>query len=423
MSIFKRNKGRTSFLERNQMLIGVLGVLFVLGGSAFSLLLSGGAFADTYSVNARFSDAAGLKPNDKVKVAGLDAGTIEGIEIDGGEVVVKMKVDQGIILSSDSEAEIAIETLLGKKNVTLIAGDGPHRLADGDEIPLDRTRTPVSLIELNNTSVDLLEASDADALETFMEEITKITKGKRKDIVALVEGFGDTAAAIDNRRVELGRLLDSLRTLSATFAERDDTLISLIDNLDVVLGNLAERTDDLRLLLESTDSASHKVASLVRRNRPALDGALQGLNVTLRSLNEHQLELAAGVSYLHDSVRGYQSVGYSQGVPNRWANIFVQSLGPLGMDAAFGPCGALDQALDELLGPDPRECHERHDYGEPEETDEGKKSRGTEDEAPGDEDPLGELIDEVPIPGDLGDFLDGVTGTTGLGAALRGGLL
>jgi phospholipid/cholesterol/gamma-HCH transport system substrate-binding protein len=174
------------------------------------------------------------------------------------------------------------------------------------------------------------------------------------------------------------------------------------------------------LLLESTDSASHKVADLVRRNRPALDGALQGLNVTLRSLNKRQLELAAGVSYLHDAVRGYQSVGYSQGTPNRWANIFVQSLGPIGMDAAFGPCGALDQALDDLLGPDPRECHERHDYGEPEES-EGKRSGGA-DEAPEEEDPAGDLLDEI-VPGDLGDFLDGVTGTAGLGAALRGGLL
>lgn len=421
MSIFNRAKGRTSFLERNQMIIGVLAALFVLGGSAFSLLLSGGAFANTYSVSARFADAAGLKPNDKVKVAGLDAGTIDSIEIDGGEVVVKMKVDHDVILSSDSEAEIAIETLLGKKNVTLHAGDGPHRLSDGDEIPIESTRTPVSLIELNNTSTELLQASDADALETFMEEITKITEGKRGDIIALVEGFGDTAAAIDNRRAELGRLLDSLRTLSATFAERDDTLISLIDNFDVVLGNLAQRTDDLRLLLESTDSASHKVADLVRRNRPALDGALQGLNVTLRSLNQHQYQLAAGVSYLHDAVRGYQSVGYSQGIPNRWANIFVQSLGPIGMDAAFGPCGALDQALDELLGPDPRECKDRHDYGEPEES-EGRSGQTdqSEEEAT---DPTDELLDDQPVPGDIGDLLDGITGTYGLSDALRGGHL
>lgn len=421
MKLFNRNKGRTSFLERNQMIIGVLGAAFVLAGSAFSLLLSGGAFANTYSVSARFADAAGLKPNDKVKVAGLDAGTIESIEIQGGEVVVEMKIDHDVILTQDSEAEIAIETLLGKKNVTIHNGDGPHRLTDGDEIALENTRTPVSLIELNNTSVDLLEASDADALETFMVEITKITQGKREDIINLVEGFGDTAAAIDNRRAELGRLLDSLRTLSATFAERDDTLISLIDNFDVVLGNLAQRTDDLRVLLESTDSASHKVADLVRENRPALDGALRGLNITLKSLDKRQLELAAGVSYLHDAVRGYQSVGYSQGVPNRWANIFVQSLGPVGMDAAFGPCGALDQALDQLLGPDPRDCDERHDYGEPEES-EGKAAKDgvPQEETP--EETAEDLIDEL-VPGDIGDFLDGVTGTYGLSDALRGGLL
>ena len=46
---------RKSFLERNQKLIGFLGVLVVCLGTAFSLLLSGGFFRDTYVVMAEFA--------------------------------------------------------------------------------------------------------------------------------------------------------------------------------------------------------------------------------------------------------------------------------------------------------------------------------------------------------------------------------
>ncbi|MBA2724832.1 MAG: MCE family protein [Actinobacteria bacterium] len=418
-----KGKGGTSFLERNQIIIGILSASLVIGISAFSLLLSSGAFKGTYTVGARFSDAAGLKSGDDVKVAGLDAGKVGSVEIDGGEVLVSMKITNGIEMPADSEAEIVIETLLGKKNVTLHSGSSDEALADGDEIALEDTRTPVELLDVANTSVRLLEASDADALETFMEEVTKITQGKRRQVTTLVSGFTKIATAIDERRDELSRLIDNLRTVSATFAERDDTLVSLIDNFDIVLANLAERTDDVQALLENTDSASHEIADLVSRNRSALGGSLQKLSLALATLDDHQVQLAATISYLEDSVKGYQSVGYSQGIPNRWANIFIQSAGTLGMDAFFGPCGAFDQALDDLLGPDPRPCDERSDAddqgqqknpdGEPAENGAGKNP----------EDDVQELLDDAPLPHDLGDLLDSVTGSTGLGAALREGLL
>jgi phospholipid/cholesterol/gamma-HCH transport system substrate-binding protein len=420
MKLFGKNRAQTSFLERNQMIIGVLAATFVLGGSAFALLLSGGVFADTYSVTAYFSDAAGLKSGDDVKVAGLDAGKVGAVEIEDGKVAVQLKVNSDVEMPADSTAEIAIETLLGKKNVTLFSGSSSSLLADGDEIGIESTRTPVDLIQLADTSVDLLEASDADALQTFMEEVTKITSGKRTQITTLVNGLADVSAAIDSRSTELSRLIDSLRTVSGTFAERDETLVNMIDNYDVVLGNLAERTDDLQSLLENTDLAAHEVASMVRRNRPELDSALNGLHLTLTEVEKHQTDLAATISYLNDSVRGYQSVGYSQGVPNRWANIFVQSLGPAGMDAAFGPCGTFDQALDQLLGPDPRPCHKRADYNDHDDPEEPSPIPGKNDGPEEDDDEID--VDEG-LPGDLGDLLDSITGSTGLGAALRGGLL
>jgi hypothetical protein len=134
-----------------------------------------------------------------------------------------------------------------------------------------------------------------------------------------------------------------------------------------------------------------------------IDGALNNLHQALQILDKHQVDLAAVVSYLEDSVRGYASVGYSQGHPNRWANIFVQSLGPLGMDQFFGPCGTFDQALDELLGPDPRDCDERAEYGDQEDGDPEGPAIATRREPPADEDDEG-------LPGDVGDLLGGVLG-------------
>ena len=344
-----------SFLERNQRVIGVFAIALLLGGSAMALLLTGGVFAKRYKVTAYFTDAAGIQPNDPVTVAGLDAGVVKGLRIEHGLVAVDLGVNKGVDLPADSRADIVVQTLLGKEAVNLVAGSSTRMLADGATIPPTRTTTPVDIIKLNDISVHLLNQSDAHAFDSFLAEVSKVTAGKGEQVHRLVTSLANLAQAIDDRRAQLSGLIDALKRLMTTLAGRDQTIVSLIDNLTPVMQNLAARERAIRTLLVATDSASHQTADLIRRNRGTLDATLSALHDDLAVLDQHQLDLAATIRYLDQSVEGYSSVGYSQGVPNRWANIFVQSLGPIGVDALLGQCGAVDQLIDRALGTN---CHD-----------------------------------------------------------------
>ncbi len=317
MRLFGRRKGGTSVLERNQLIIGAVAALLILAFTAGALLLSGGKFKDTYQLTAVFSDAAGLKAGDDVRVAGIKAGKVDKVAIINGAVNVDMNVNSEVVMPVDSRAEIVVETLLGKKTVTFYYGDEEEMIADGGVIPLERTHTPVELVELADTSVDLLEKSDAEAFETFMEEVTKITDGKRTEITTLIRSVTTVATAIDDRREELSRLIDSLRTIGATFADKDDTLIRFIDNYNVILGNLAERTANLERLLKTTDRASHEVASLVSRNRTTLDSSLRNLHKTFRTIDQHQVDLAATISLSRGCGPRVSERGLLQGDPQQ----------------------------------------------------------------------------------------------------------
>ena len=362
-----RDALQKSFLERNQRLIGLIGILALLAGSAFALLLSGGVFARTYHVTAYFSDAAGITPGDHVTVAGLNAGTVKGIRVEKGLVAMDLGVSRGVDLPSDSSANIVVQTLLGKRSVDLVAGRSDKRLQDGSVIPVQRTTTPVDITELNDISVRLMNRSDAGALNNLLSEVTKVTQGDRDQVTQLIDGLDKVVTAVDARRSQLADLIDALNTLSGTLADKDQTIVSLIDRLNAVLGNLAARQQDLQTLLVATDSASHDTADLVERNRATLDSTLGSLHTVLNVLADHQLDLAATVDYLQQSVQGYSSVGYSctgtrtysgcsgREYPNKWANIFVQSLGPAGVDALLGQCGVIDHVIDEILGTDCRD--------------------------------------------------------------------
>jgi phospholipid/cholesterol/gamma-HCH transport system substrate-binding protein len=410
-----RARLRTSFLERNQRIIGTIGVVAILIGTAGALLLSGGVLARTYPVRAVFTDAGGIASGDQVTVAGLDAGTVKGIHIEQGRVVMDLAVNKGVDMPADSRAEVVIETLLGKRSVNLVAGqDTAHTLEEVGSIPMERTVTPIDITDLNDISVRLLNESDADALNELLRQVTTITQGKSSEITELVSGLADLTEAVDSRREELSGLITALRTLAETFGERDETLVSLIDHLDPVLANLSAHQEDLARLLVSTDGASHEVADLIQRNRPVLDDTLNSLHTDLKILDRHQLDLAATVAYLEQSVQGYASVAYSQGncgtkqppctrgLPNRWASIFVQSLGPLGVDALLGPCGLVDQLIDQVLGTD---CNDSGSGSKPKgnSQDEKPTDRGGLD-LPG----LPELTE--PLPGDVGDLVDSVLG-------------
>jgi phospholipid/cholesterol/gamma-HCH transport system substrate-binding protein len=339
-----------SFLERNQRVIGLIALVLIVAGTAFALLLQGGFFTAKYRVTAMFSDAAGIRAGDFVTVAGLPAGKVEDLSIKEGQVAMELGVEEDVELTADTRAEVVIETLLGRKSVSLISGQAAEPLKEGDVIPIDRTTTPIDITELNDISVDLLEASDAEAFEQFLGQVTAVTEGKAREVQALIDGLEQVTAAVDARRSQLAGLIDSLRTLSTTFGQRDQRMVSLIDNLNVVLGNLAQRQESLETLLVSTDSASHETADLVQRNRGVLDSALRSVHVDLEVLNRHQLDLAATITYLEQAVQGYSTVGYSSGTDNRWANIFVQSLGPAGVDAVVGQCGLVDQLFDTYFG-------------------------------------------------------------------------
>ena len=372
----KRGGGwEKSFLERNQRVIGSIALVIIILGTLVSLLLTGGVFARTYKVTALFRDAAGIQPDDKVRVAGLEAGRVKGVKVQGGIVVVELGVNRGVELTKDTRADIIVETLLGKRSVNLVSEFAPRSLAqnagdqellqDGDTIPLSRTTTPIDIVQLNDISVQLAEQSDPDALNEFLKDLAQITAGKQRQVRQVVTGLRDVLRAVDARKEQLARLVTSLRVLFTTLGERRESLVSFIDSFRNVFNRLAQRQRELATLLQATDSASHETANLVARNRPVLDATLNNLRVVMETLGRHQLDLAATVSYLEDSVQGYQSVGHTGGncglidsfncdfgAQNKWANIFVQSLGPAGVDALIGKCGAVDQLFDQITGAD-----------------------------------------------------------------------
>jgi ABC-type transporter Mla subunit MlaD len=154
----------------------------------------------------------------------------------------------------------------------------------------------------------------------------------------------------------VSQLIDSANTLSSTLAAKDQELVSVVNSLNTVATGLADHSGDLSSLIANVDQMATQTNSLVSGDSPALNALLSSLHQDLTVVDAHQEDLAEGVSYLGGALKGFASIASAGGQPVNWANIFVNPAGLTSTYGVIGPCGALDEALDQALGPDPRSC-------------------------------------------------------------------
>ncbi len=349
-----------AFTERRPQRIGAVVVVAVIATVVVALALNRGVFASTYTVKAKFADAAGIRPGTEVVLAGVNVGSVAAVHLSHGAVVADLSIDKGIVLPHETAASIQVQTLLGLLAVRLEPRSGWHEpLRQGAMIT--NTTVPEQFYQLQNTAGNLLARSNASALNKVIKSLAVISKGKQAQVAQIISGLSKFTGVLDSRSSELSGLINAAESLSSTLSASDHELVQLVDNLYVVLSGLAQHTQSLGALIRNIDAVSTETASVVGANRAQLDALLSSLSSVLTVVSHHQVDLAEGVAYLGSAVKGFSSIGYSgpSNTPNTWGNIFVNTLGTAGAYGVIGPCGALDQALNLALGPDPLACSQQ----------------------------------------------------------------
>lgn len=346
-------------LERNQAVVGLVAAAIIAVSTVFAVGLSAGAFIAGYPVAVEFENAAGIIPGDDVLVAGVRAGQVTDVRIDGGHIVIEVHTTAE--LPVDSSAAIVNENLLGARAVELTAGADWDRLLENDplaRIPLDRTRVPVDVPELGDATVDLLRDADARALAELITSLADITEGQRDEVGRLLDGLADVGQLVTEDRESLIALVDRAHTVVDAVEDRDDDLVRTIDAFGATVDELSARRERIRSLLTGTHDTAALTGDLLRDHRSEIDRVLDEADALVAIIDRHQVDLAHAVAYGGVAFSGFASVGKSGPADNpSWGNILTSGVGEAGIDAFAGCGGVIDQILDQLLGP--AECPEQ----------------------------------------------------------------
>jgi phospholipid/cholesterol/gamma-HCH transport system substrate-binding protein len=111
--------------------------LFTLSGLfVFALgviILGDFQFHGTYPLYVYFDNALGLPEKGPVKVAGVEVGQVERIDLENQRARVKVRVRKGITVHQGSKAQVASTGFIGSKYLEMTLGDpAAPALSEGD---------------------------------------------------------------------------------------------------------------------------------------------------------------------------------------------------------------------------------------------------------------------------------------------------
>lgn len=312
--------------RRSPAASGALGIVVLLLAtlSAFFLdslpIIGAGA---TYQ--AEFSEAAGLKPTNEVRVAGVKVGKVTGVELEGDRVVVSFQVKDAW-LGDNTSASIQIKTILGQKYLALDPG-GTEALDPDDRIPLDRTVAPYDVINAFSSAATTLGDIDTDQLASSFETLSQAFSETPDDIRASLDGVSRLSQTVASRDEELKKLLEATSGVSQVLADRNTEFTKLLADGALLLGELNTRQQAISQLLDGTKRLSTQLSALVVENQEQIGPALENLRGVVQILQDNNDNLDRAIELYEPFVRLYANV-----VGNgRWFDQVVVNLTPPGL--------------------------------------------------------------------------------------------
>ncbi|MFD4264607.1 MCE family protein [Rhodococcus sp. NPDC058481] len=309
--------------RRSPAAIGALGIVVALLAtlSAFFLddlpLIGAGA---TY--RAQFTEAAGLKPSNEVRIAGVKVGKVTAVELDGDKVEVAFKVKDAWV-GDQTTASIQIKTILGQKYLALDPR-GSENLDASDTIPLERTTSPYDVLDAFGDATTTLDAIDVPQLAQSMETLSEAFSGTPADIRASLDGVTRLSKTIGSRDEELRKLLDATAGTSKVLADRNAEFTQLIGSAGLLLGELNSRQQSISQLLSGTQRLSQQLTGLVRENEAQIGPALEQLRGVVQILQDNNDNLNRAIKLYAPFTRLYSNI-----VGNgRWFDQVVVNLTP-----------------------------------------------------------------------------------------------
>jgi phospholipid/cholesterol/gamma-HCH transport system substrate-binding protein len=255
---------------------------------------------DKTEYKAVFSDVTGLLPGSDVRIAGVDVGAVDSVEL--GErnlALVTFTLLEGREIAKSAIARLRYRNITGERYIALTEGEGSADvLPAGGTIPLSQTRNALDLTVLFNGFRPLFQALDPQSVNQAAFEVVQVLQGEGGTVESLVaktasltntladkdevigrviDNLTAVLATVDDRSTELSDLIVQLRNLSSGFAQDRQVIGESLSGISALTNATADLLVDVREPLRNDITELRTLATTLDENKATIDGVLTRL--------------------------------------------------------------------------------------------------------------------------------------------------
>lgn len=229
-------------------------------------------------------DASGIFEKTPIKVAGINAGRIKAIQLEGNKALITFEIIEQIKITPDAQLKIKSVGLLGDKFIDMNVGSQQgERLAEGSMIP---TTTGGGLDNLSKDAGEVLK--EVKEIASTIKEALRDDEG-RNVIKEIVTNINDMTASL--KRITTGnedkinKIIDDMEAVSAQLAHetdryQKDSLMGDLAKVGPILDKVDAAVSDLKIIVADVKEGKGTVGKLLRD-----DAVVDQVSQTLSSVN------------------------------------------------------------------------------------------------------------------------------------------
>jgi phospholipid/cholesterol/gamma-HCH transport system substrate-binding protein len=260
-------------MERTRKLIvGIFvgGCVVLFGVGMFLIGNSNQMFTKSFKVYADFSKITGIQNGGKVRVGGMDAGTVTRIEVPSrpdGKFRIHFRIMEKLhpIVRQDSVATIQTDGLLGNKYLEIDAGSADAPLAQNDS--MIQSKEPFDwgdlLDEMNGAvkQVNGVMAGVKDQLVSTLSQIEGTAKTTNLLIKDATPNVTRILASADKIGANLREVIDKIQegqgTVGALFKDKElyDSVKRSVDKTENVVENLRDTSASAKKIMNTVEES------------------------------------------------------------------------------------------------------------------------------------------------------------------------
>ena len=238
----------------NEFKVGLLAIATIVAVAFMSFKITSGqsGFGQYVTYRTIVKDASGIFPKTPIKVAGIAAGRINSIELQGNTALITFEILKQIQVTKNSKLRIKSVGFLGDKYIEIFIGDAPELLKKFDFIDSEEAAGIETLVK--DTSEILLDVKqivrslkDSIAPEGQISPIKKILADVQTTVENTKEATLSLKRIMQGNEEKINALVDNLENFSYELAYNMDkgNPDAAISDLKRIMGNADKLTKDL----------------------------------------------------------------------------------------------------------------------------------------------------------------------------------